>query len=141
MMDLIGICGDNCFYCPRYIATKNGSVEELENVKELWVRLGLRGPNFPVQDMECYGCKPENKCAYMNLRVCVQEKRVENCGFCNEYPCELISTAFDQSERLRSHADSVCTQEEMDVLYKAFFFKKDYFIKSVKNINNSKKNK
>lgn len=68
---IIGICGDNWFYCPRYTATKSGSVEELENVKELWVRLGLRTPDFPVQDMACYGCNPENQCAYMNLSHCV----------------------------------------------------------------------
>lgn len=128
-MDLTAICGDNCFYCPRYIATKTRSVEELENVKKLWVRLGLRELDFPVQDMACYGCRPENKCTYMNLRVCVQEKGVKNCGFCNEYPCELINTVFEQSEKLRFHAGNVCTQEEMHLLYKAFFSKKEYFDK------------
>jgi len=133
-MKLIGICGDNCFYCPRYKATKSGSVEELEKVKELWVRLGLRKPDFPVQNMVCYGCKPENKCAYVELCACVREKGVENCGLCDEYPCELINTAFDQSEKLRSHASRVCTEGEMEILDKAFFSKKNILIRFIKNI-------
>lgn len=138
MKDIVGVCGDNCFYCPRYKATKSGSAEELEKVKALWVRLGLRDPDFPVQDMACYGCIPENNCAYVKLRTCVGEKRVENCGFCNEYPCELINTAFDQSEKLRSHASRVCTQEEMGMLYRAFFSKKEYFDKIYKKHKDSK---
>jgi len=128
-MGLVGVCGDNCSYCPRYKATKSGNVEELEKVKALWVRLGLRGPDFPVQEMACYGCKPEKNCAYVKLRTCVHEKGVENCGFCNEYPCAFIHTAFDQSNELKSKALRVCTQEEIDMLNRAFFSKKEYFDK------------
>jgi len=124
---ILGKCGDNCYYCHRYIATKNGSIEALEKVKELWIRLGLRDPDFPVQDMACEGCKPENKCAYTELCACVRKKRIENCGFCNEYPCGLMNDAFDKSEDLRIKAIHVCTKEEIDLLNKAFFSKREYF--------------
>ena len=30
-MSMIGVCGDNCEYCHRYIATKNGGMAELED--------------------------------------------------------------------------------------------------------------
>jgi len=126
-MNMIGICGDNCAYCPRYTATLKGRTIELEKVKELWVRLGFRDLDFPVQDMACHGCKPENKCAYVELSTCVITKRLEDCGSCNEYPCKLINSAFDKSEKLKSQASMVCTHEEMDVLHKAFFSKKEYF--------------
>lgn len=126
-MNMIGICGDNCACCPRYIATQNGKKTELEKVKELWVRLGLRDHDFPVKDMTCHGCLPENKCAYAELRTCVSVKALKNCGSCDEYPCKLINSAFDKSEKLKSHAKKVCTQEEMDMLHKAFFSKKQYF--------------
>lgn len=126
-MNMIGICGDNCGYCPRYIATQDGRMIELEKVKKLWVSLGLRDPDFPVKDMACHGCLPKNKCAYAELRACVSAKALENCGLCNEYPCKLINSAFDKSEKLKSHANKVCTQEEMDMLQKTFFSKKEYF--------------
>ena len=126
-MSMIGVCGDNCAYCPRYIATQNGGKTEFEKVGELWVRLGLRDPDLPVEDMACHGCLPENKCAYAELRECVSAKAHENCGSCDEYPCRLIKSAFVKSEKLKSHAGKVCTREEMDMLHKTFFSKKEYF--------------
>ena len=124
MMFPIGVCGDNCSHCPRYVATQKGSPNELEKVGELWVRLGLRDPAFPAQDLACLGCKPENKCAYPELRACAYEKRIDNCGMCDDYPCNLINAASEKSEKLRSHATYICTPEEMTVLDKAFFSKR-----------------
>jgi hypothetical protein len=123
-MNTIGICGDNCLHCPRHTAAQNGGAKELEEVKELWVRLGLRDLAFPAQDMACFGCRPENKCAYSELRACAREREIDNCGLCKGYPCELINAAFEKSEKLRSHAARVCTPGEMDALHKAFFSKR-----------------
>lgn len=126
-MATVGKCGDNCSFCPRYIATQDGSVQELERVKELWVRLGLRNPDFPVQAMVCNGCESENKCAYMELRTCLISKEIVNCGLCNNYPCKIIKAVFAKSERLQRRAARVCTTAEMELLRKAFFAKKEYF--------------
>lgn len=126
-MSMITLCGDNCEYCPRFVATQTGRSLDLEKVKELWVRLGLRTPDFPVISMACHGCKPENKCAYTELRKCVSTKRYDNCGLCNEYPCKLINSIFDKADKLKELAKNICSQEEMDNLQKAFFSKKKYF--------------
>jgi hypothetical protein len=123
-VSIIGICGDNCKFCPRYVATQNGSANELEKVKELWVKLDLRDPAFPAQEMACYGCKPENKCAYSEIRACANERDFGNCGLCDGYPCGLINTALEKSEKLRSRATVVCTPMEMETLKKAFFSKR-----------------
>lgn len=109
------------------MATQNGGKNKLEKVKALWVRLGLRDPDFPAEDLACHGCMPENKCAHTELRACVRAKDFENCGLCQEYPCRLISIAFDKSEKLKSHAKRICTKEEVEILHKAFFSKKEYF--------------
>lgn len=125
---MIGICGNNCTYCPRYIATQNGGLQELDKVKELWVHLGLRDPDFrfPIKDMACQSCMSENKCAYTELHSCVRTKELENCGSCDKYPCELINAAFNKSDILKVRAIEVCTAEEMDMLNRAFFSKKEY---------------
>jgi hypothetical protein len=106
------------------VATQSGNAEDLENVKELWVRLGLRDPSFPAEEMACYGCKPENKCAYPELRACASEKTFEKCGLCHEYPCELITAAAEASEKLHSRVTNVCTYGEIETLKKAFFSKR-----------------
>ncbi len=131
---MIGTCGDNCAFCPRYVATQKGGMDELEKVKELWVRLGLRSPDFPAEDLICYGCRPENNCAYTELRSCVNAGKVQNCGFCDEYPCKLIKDAFVKSEKLKLHAKKVCSRKELDILDKAFFSKKEYFEKQAKAV-------
>ena len=126
-MPLIGLCGNNCEYCPRYIATQKGSRADLEKVKQLWVRLELRALDFPVKDMACYGCKPEIKCAYTELRTCVSTKKYGNCGLCDEYPCKLITSVLEKSEKLKCLAEKKCAPEEMSNLQKAFFSKKENF--------------
>jgi hypothetical protein len=123
-MEKIGVCGDNCSCCPRYIATLSGNLKELEKVKELWVRLGWRGESFPARELVCKGCSPEVKCAYPELRNCAYEKEIPNCGLCNDYPCNLANAAFERTKRLTSNARGVCTLKEMDILNKAFLHKK-----------------
>jgi hypothetical protein len=123
-MSLIGVCGDHCSYCPRYIATRSGKPEALEEIKEWWVRLGFRDSSFSAQDLTCFGCKPENPCAYTELRDCARGKGIDNCGLCDAYPCKWIDAAFEKSEELQSYATRVCTPKEMDALYKAFFSKR-----------------
>jgi hypothetical protein len=123
-MNIIGICGDNCSFCRRYLATQDGNTKELEKVKDLWVRLGLRDPAFPAQGMACFGCRPENDCAYPEVRACAHGKGIESCGLCREYPCELLQAVFKKTEKLHSHAVSVCTPGEMAALHKAFLCKR-----------------
>ncbi|HOO90196.1 MAG TPA: DUF3795 domain-containing protein [Syntrophales bacterium] len=124
---MIGFCGDQCTCCPRYRATQDGGKIELEQVKALWVRLGLRDPHIPVENMACHGCALEKECAYSELCACISLKALENCGLCDDYPCTIINSVFVKSEQLRSHAAEVCTREELNMLHKAFFSKRDYF--------------
>lgn len=138
-MTTVGICGDNCMYCPRYLATLSGKTEELEKVKELWLRLGLRDPALPAQDLVCYGCAPENNCAYSELRTCVYERSIESCGLCEAYPCALVNATFEKSERLHVQAVSVCTSEEIELFRKAFFSKQQN-IEKVRNERREKGN-
>jgi hypothetical protein len=121
---MIGTCGDSCLDCPRYIATRSGSTEKLEHVKAWWVRLGLRNPAFPVKDMACPGCRPENACAYPEVRTCALERGIGNCGLCEAYPCGLIAAVFERTEGLRRRAVAVCKAEELKILDKAFFLKR-----------------
>lgn len=125
--EMIAICGDNCACCPRYLATQTEQESELEKARQLWIRLGFRDKHFPLEAMACTGCQPENPCAYAELRECVDQQAVENCGFCDTYPCEKINRVFDRSDMLMEQAKKICTKEEIDLLKKAFFYKKRIF--------------
>lgn len=89
--------------------------------------------------MACLGCKPENNCGYPEIRSCARAKRLENCGLCRKFPCNLVSAALEESEKLSSLVAQTCEPEEVSVLYKAFFSKRQNLEKTYfrKNENSS----
>lgn len=123
-MSQIGACGDDCDACPRYKATKSGNIKELEKIKELWVRIGLRDDSIPVRELSCYGCQPHKYCGSRELLDCVVNRGIDNCGYCNSYPCEIVLESFNNSELWKLKIKDKCTEEEFELLDKAFCMKK-----------------
>jgi hypothetical protein len=121
---VFGACGDDCSSCPRYLATTGKNKQDLERVKELWVLFGWRKPDVSAEALKCKGCGPENECAYRELRDCAFGKGLENCGICKAYPCRLTNAAFEKTENLFHSCKSLCTEDEMNALTKAFRRKK-----------------
>lgn len=120
----LGFCGDNCKVCPRYVATQSGDVEQLKKVATLWYRVGYRDKIVQPEELICHGCSLTNLCAYDDIRECAVEKGVENCGKCENYPCEKVLRAFDQTESFAEKCKEKCSKEEYESLQKAFFSKK-----------------
>jgi hypothetical protein len=123
-MSKIGACGDDCSFCPRYKATISNNDNELQRVKEQWVLYGWRDPAIDAQELKCFGCRKENKCAYQELRDCAFGKNLENCGRCSTYPCERTNAAFAKTEKAFSLMEVTGGKEERDMLIKAFACKK-----------------
>jgi hypothetical protein len=123
-MDIFGACGDDCSLCPRYAATANNDMNALSRVKELWVLLGWRKPDVRIEELKCSGCTKDNQCAYKELRDCAFKKDLENCGLCSEYPCTLVKAAFEKTEHSFHTLKNICTGEELELLTKAFRYKK-----------------
>ncbi|MBU0596437.1 DUF3795 domain-containing protein [Candidatus Bipolaricaulota bacterium] len=123
-MSVITKCGDDCTYCPRFVAEPDGRPATLGEVRELWTRLGLRVSGLPANEMACRGCLPQNDCAYLGLRACVTSRGYENCGPCTEYPCTLTTAVFAKTLDLEARAKRVCSAKELELLRKAFFSKK-----------------
>ncbi|HUI92080.1 MAG TPA: DUF3795 domain-containing protein [Chitinivibrionales bacterium] len=125
-MATIGVCGDNCDVCPRYHATKSGKIEDLEKIKSLYVRLGMRKESSLAAELACNSCSPEKPCAYPDLLQCANSKRMKNCGFCCEYPCGKINAVFAKTDSWLDAIQGSCTEEEFQMLAKAFGKKKCY---------------
>jgi hypothetical protein len=127
----IGVCGDNCNVCPRYLATQSGDVEHLKKL-QLWHKVGYRDKIVPPEEIICHGCS-STWCdgAYLrDLRECISEKGVENCGRCENYPCEKVLKVFEQTESFAKACKEKCSKEEYECLQKAFFSKKENLDKS-----------
>ena len=66
----------------------------------------------------CFG-----SCRY-GINKCASQKGVENCGECDNYPCEKIKAAFEGTQAYADRCKEICTAEEYMILDKAFFSKK-----------------
>jgi len=81
------VCGLYCEACGIYLAT-----QENDTNKILHYALVL---NQSYDETLCDGCRAERKsshCAKMcSFIICANEKVIEFCGACNEYPCQELS--------------------------------------------------
>jgi hypothetical protein len=82
-------CGLYCGACPVLVANEKGEVEK--TAKE-W--------KMKPEEIKCFGCKTKTNAIYCidcDIKHCAEQKKVEFCFQCNEFPCSRI-TAFRNDE-------------------------------------------
>lgn len=124
MKPIISVCGDICSECPRYIATKNNRMEELQRVALLWHRLGFRDRVVDVEEIKCTGCHKKPDCGY-GLTTCEHMAEKANCGECELFPCPKFDLVFRKSDMGDEICKLHCSSDEYSVLKRAFFNKKE----------------
>ena len=106
---LIAYCGINCNECPVFIASQNDDYEiKVELAKEFSNEKCTFGP----EDISCVGCyevdlENSKMCSACKVKACVVDKEVENCGYCEEYACELIDSYFSKGSEERNRLDQM----------------------------------
>lgn len=121
MNEKITLCGDNCLECPRYHAH---SAEELKKTAELWFRIGWRETIISNEEIACSGCSSHKECTY-HLVECTKSHNVEKCSQCGEFPCGKITDMLERSKKYEEKCREVCSDEELEMLTKAFFNKEN----------------
>lgn len=129
----IGKCGAVCSLCPRYTATKDGNSKKLKYLAELWHRLGLNPSVVGIEDIKCDGCSTNKNCLY-KINQCRQGEKVENCGDCNEYPCNSINDVFADVDKIKEKYLAECSKIEYRIINEAFLLRK----KILEEIRNDK---
>ncbi len=119
MEEKITLCGDDCIECPRYNARRD---EELKAVAELWYKVGWRTSVVSNEEIVCSGCSSHKQCTYQ-LVECTKEHGVDKCNRCNEFPCSKIENMLERSADYKRKCKEVCSEQEYQILEKAFFEK------------------
>lgn len=114
-------CGDDCSFCPRYTSKTE---EELRRTAEMWYEMGFRDSIVSNEEIACTGCSRDNKCTY-HITECTENKLINNCGECSEYPCETVNQMFERTQKYEAICKERCSKEDFDRLKKAFFSKKE----------------
>ncbi len=128
MEKIIAACGNDCSACPRHIPKTE---EELRHTAELWMKIGYRDHIVSNDEISCTGCKVNNWCRY-NVIQCTTKKNIPNCGKCEEYPCAKLKECFAVTKSFAPSCKKVCSDEEYEVLQRAFFEKKENLDRSMK---------
>jgi len=93
-------CGKDCFNCPLYIG------EENRTNREAFLTLH----HIPEDKFRCKGCRPNNGFCpgleilgidgHCKMFACIQNKQVNFCFECDEFPCERLQPVADRAERV-----------------------------------------
>ncbi|MDO4459147.1 MAG: DUF3795 domain-containing protein [Clostridia bacterium] len=117
---ILAACGNDCSVCPRYLPKTD---EELRKTAELWYKIGYRDHVVTNEEISCTGCKPENWCRY-NVIACCTARNIKSCAQCENYPCDNLLECFEVTSSFIPKCREVCTDEEFEILHKAFFEKR-----------------
>jgi len=105
-MTMCGYCCDLCKAFAQNIKTN----DKREGLASAWKK--YYNLDFKAEDTYCDGCRCEKADAKRidigcPVRKCVLEKRLNHCGDCNDYPCNI----FDQRKGLCAE-EAECQQGE-----------------------------
>lgn len=104
----IAYCGLECAQCPAFIHTANKNQEGLNKLAKEWSSSEMP---FSPEDLQCYGCRQNKKiftwCNSCDVRTCAIEKNVENCAYCDSYPCEKIEMPHSKSPDAKTRLDAI----------------------------------
>ena len=91
MSTIVAICGLICDDCIAFIATQKNDDKLREKVVEAW---STEKERLRLEDVDCDGCTGGKRlhsfCRVCDVRECGLRRNVENCAYCNEFPCEKL---------------------------------------------------
>ncbi|MEN8208950.1 MAG: DUF3795 domain-containing protein [Candidatus Fermentibacteria bacterium] len=99
MNRIVGSCGIICTECPAYIAHCTDDQKLREKTAKEWSK--MYGAVIEAADINCVGCLAAegvqiSHCSECDIRSCSQQTHhLDNCGLCDEYPCERIEKFFE----------------------------------------------
>ena len=106
----LGMCGLDCAACPALIAHKTDDRALREKTATEWSQ------QFQVElkpeDIDCVSClKAEGPhighCSECEIRKCGQDRKVDNCALCADYPCETIAGFLAKVPPAKANLDEV----------------------------------
>ena len=112
---MIAYCGLICSSCPINLATieTDSSKKEImrqEIAKQCSEYFNRKYRADEIND--CLGCKNDEgilfeECLRCEVRRCAHSKNIENCAYCEQYPCEQLEKIFDTDPEIKNRLDKI----------------------------------
>jgi hypothetical protein len=115
MNEIIAYCGLPCHTCPIYLATREKNTEEKAQMKVEIAQQSnkLYDTKYKPEDIcNCDGCTTKQGrlfegCRRCEIRKCAISKTVENCAYCETYPCEKLEIIFKVEQTAKKRLDEI----------------------------------
>jgi hypothetical protein len=97
MKEILGRCGYRCDLC----AARSEDQAVRQKLVDGW-RNYFGHQNYTAENVRCDGCLSNGRLADKNCqaRPCVMEKGIENCAYCDEFPCDKLKPLLCSREEL-----------------------------------------
>jgi hypothetical protein len=115
MNEVISYCGLLCKSCPIYLATREkNELKKKELIFEIIRACKAHyGIEYRYEDInDCDGCISNSEklfigCSDCKIRKCASQKEIENCAYCNDYPCDNLNDMLNSEPEARKRLDGV----------------------------------
>ena len=115
MSEMISYCGLNCTTCIIRLATKEKDEQKklqmkIETARQIKEHYGQECKPEDIND--CDGCKANtgilfSGCNNCYMRKCASQKQIENCAYCDDYPCDELEKFFITDKQARKTLDAI----------------------------------
>jgi len=107
---MMSFCGLLCNECPTFLATRNDDDVMRTKTAEHWSK--EYKAKIKPEDINCDGCLSDGgklfaHCRVCRIRSCGKAKGVENCAYCDEYPCEKLELIHKMAPDARKRLDEL----------------------------------
>lgn len=115
-MDLnLAYCGLSCELCPVRWKTLESDPEKKNKLISQIIRTTKEQYDFylkPEEITDCDGCNAENSkifpgCLNCAIRRCAKNKNIENCAYCDDYPCEKLIGFLKKNKEAKDRLDII----------------------------------
>ncbi|MFX1283920.1 MAG: DUF3795 domain-containing protein [Promethearchaeota archaeon] len=141
MNEEISLCGFNCGICPAYKVNLKTD-EDRKLVDEGWKKFHRTG-GWIYKEPYCEGCfnVPEKAPLWSRcpIRRCVLTNKVENCGYCPDYPCSRLKNIIYITKKIAERTKKSGTKDDFEKFALPFLGEQKLeemhqeFIKTVQN--------
>jgi hypothetical protein len=114
MEEQLAYCGLICHTCAIYLATRE---KDRDKQREMRTEIAQEikkhyGQECKPEDVgDCDGCKTEGGRLFCSndcpMRICAIDKGIENCAYCDDYPCEDLEKLFSTDPGARERLGAI----------------------------------
>jgi len=110
MQEIVAYCGIVCTECPAYKATQQNDDKARAKVAEQWSKQFKH--NFQTEDINCNGCLSVGDvqfgyCSMCDIRKCGVDRKVLNCAYCVDYPCDKLNNFHAQVAEAKAKLEAI----------------------------------